>query len=102
MEQLVAEQTERLAILAQRHGVLRLDVFGSATNNSFDAAHSDLDFLVTFVDHPPGGMANAYFGLLEDLQQLFDRDIDLVTQRSIRNPYFQASLEASRQPVYVA
>lgn len=102
MEQLVADQTERLAALARRHGVLRLDVFGSAANDQFDEAHSDLDFLVTFVDRPPGGMANAYFGLLEDLQQLFDRKVDLVTQRSVGNPYFQASLEESRQPIYVA
>jgi hypothetical protein len=39
-------------------------------------------------------------GLLLALEQLFQREIDLVTERSIRNPYFRKAVEASRQLVY--
>lgn len=102
MQRLIEDRTSELATLARRRGVSRLDVFGSATQEEFDEAHSDLDFVVVFIDRPPGGMANAYFGLLEDLQQLFGRRVDLVTERSIRNPWFRESIDESRQPVYVA
>ncbi|MDN5936897.1 MAG: nucleotidyltransferase domain-containing protein [Nitrosospira sp.] len=102
MQSLIEDRTEELVILARRHGVSRLDVFGSAATGEFDEAHSDLDFVVAFVEQPPEGVANAYFGLLEDLQQLFGRQVDLVTERSIRNPYFRESVEETRRPVYVA
>ncbi len=102
MQNLIARHSEELAKLARRYGVSQLDVFGSAATGEFDDAHSDLDFIVVFFDEPPGGIANAYFGLLEDLQRLFSRKVDLITERSIRNPYFRESVEESRRPVYVA
>ncbi len=92
----------QLTELAERHGVLRLDVFGSAGGPNFNPATSDLDFLVTFEDEPPGGMADAYFDLLEALERLFNRPVDLVTERSISNPYFRRSVNESRRVVYVA
>ena len=95
------EATE-LAELAHRFGVARLDLFGSGAGEHFDPSHSDLYFLVTFQDTPPGGMANAYFGLLEGLERLFERPVDLVTERSIKNPYFLRSVNQTRRPVYVA
>ncbi len=91
-----------LATLAQRYGVARLELFGSAVTGEFDPAKSDLDFLVEFVEQPPGGMARAYFGLLEELEALFCCSVDLVTDRSIKNPYFRQSVDESRRPVYVA
>lgn len=102
MQSFLTARAAELSALAQRHGVARLDVFGSAAAGSFDDAGSDIDFVVSFVEQPPGGVANAYFGLLEDLQELFGRPIDLIVDRSIRNPWFRQSVDASRRTVYVA
>lgn len=38
--------------------------------------------------------------MAEALEALFGRRVDLVTERSIRNPYFRQTVEASRQRVY--
>lgn len=100
MINLVESRIDEIAALARRHGVQRLELFGSATSQRFDTTHSDLDFLVQFVDAPPGGLAHAYFGLLQDLEGLFSRPVDLTIERSIRNPYFRKSVDESRQPVY--
>ena len=99
---MIGAYTSQLAELAKRHGVVQLDVFGSAAGADFDPSTSDLDFLVVFQETPPGGMADAYFGLLEDLERLFNRSVDLVTERSIKNPYFRRSISDSRCSVYVA
>lgn len=99
---IIHDYADELETLARRYGVARLEVFGSAATGEFDPARSDLDFLVEFTDDPPGGMAHAYFGLLEALKSLFDRRVDLVTERSIKNPYFRESVNESRRPVYVA
>jgi Nucleotidyltransferase domain len=48
VDALVREKLEQGAELCRRHSVLRLSLFGSAVRQDFDAARSDLDFLVDF------------------------------------------------------
>ena len=78
MVPLVAAKHEALARLCRRFRVRRLELFGSATAGRFDDDTSDLDFLVEFDDFEPAGYADAYFGLLEELQAFFERDVDFV------------------------
>ena len=78
MDPAVQQKLSALRVLRTRYGVRRLELFGSATTVGFDASRSDLDFLVEFLPLEPGQYANAYFGLKEDLEALFDRDVDLV------------------------
>jgi predicted nucleotidyltransferase len=102
MNAIVESKLGDVAELCRRHHVRRLDLFGSATSDRFDPTRSDLDFLVEFEMMPPGEYANSFFDLLLELEQLFNRHIDLVTGSSIENPYFRASVERSRQPLYAA
>lgn len=82
-----------VANLCRRYGVRRLDVFGSAAvQETFDPNRSDVDLLVEFEPHTGMGPADQYFGLLEELQGLFQREIDLVSVRGLRNPYFIESV----------
>jgi len=101
----VEDKRPQLAELCRAYHVRRLELFGSATATAadrFDADASDLDFLVEF--QPTGEMnpADQYFGLLEALKQLFGREVDLVTVRSLRNPYFIQSVNATREAVYAS
>ena len=66
----------------------RLEVFGSAAASRFDPATSDLDFLITLEDLRPGQYADNYFGLLEALEELFQRPVDVVVSSAITNPIF--------------
>src|SRR5699024_287100 len=75
----VDAHTEDLARLARRYGVSRLELFGSAAAGDFDIKHSDIDFLVEFEDEGPANKFNKYFGLRNDLIELFERPVDLVT-----------------------
>jgi len=88
-----------LQALCRTHGVERLALFGSATSETFDAASSDLDFIVRFADTSPG-YAYRYLDFAEALEELFGRDIDLVTERSISNPYFRKTFDSTREVVY--
>jgi len=88
-----------LHALCREYGVERLELFGSATSEAFDAASSDLDFIVRFAD-TSSGYADRYLDFAEALEELFGRDVDLVTERSISNPYFRKSVDATREVVY--
>jgi uncharacterized protein len=95
-----ASLRQPLANICQRFRVERLYLFGSAAEGQFDCERSDLDFLVTLQGQPPGEYADNYLGLAEALENLFGRPADLVTERSIRNPYFRETVFAARQLLY--
>ena len=99
---LIEENRQALQRLCVRHHIARLELFGSAAKGLFDAQTSDLDFLVEFLPLQPGEYADAYFTLLESLQALFGRPIDLVMAHAIRNPYFLQSVNETRTVVYAA
>jgi hypothetical protein len=99
----IEENYESLKRLCKKYRVKRFEVFGSAlTGEGFDPKNSDLDFLVEFLPLQPGEHADAYFGLLEALQDLFTRSIDLVETKAIRNPYFLESINQNRKEIYAA
>jgi uncharacterized protein len=103
MLRMIEDRMVVLISLCVRYRVLRLEVFGSAARDeTFDTVASDLDFLVEFQDLAEGQHADAYFGLLEELQDLFQRPVDLVMTRAIKNPYFLQAIEGDRKVLYAA
>ena len=103
MIRLIEDNCEVLKELCTKYQVRRLEVFGSAlTGKDFDAETSDLDFLVEFLPLRQGEYADTYFGLLEALESLFSRHVDLVMPRAIKNPYFLESINKNRKVLYAA
>jgi uncharacterized protein len=102
VNRLIEAKREQLERICRRRGVQQIELFGSATGPNFDAAKSDLDFLVMFQELGPDEYADAYFGLLEDLQELFQRPVDLVVATAITNPYFQKAVDSTRTLIYAA
>jgi uncharacterized protein len=102
MISLIEQHLPEVAVVCSRFGVQSLEVFGSAADGAFDPARSDIDFLVEFRQDDAGSLFHRYFGLQEALEQLFGRKIDLVTASALRNPYFIAAVNQSRQSVYAS
>jgi predicted nucleotidyltransferase len=98
--EIVEANLPALRALCRRFGVRRLDLFGSAATGRFDPARSDLDFLVEFEDVPPGGYAHAYFGLLEQLEAMFQRKVNLLTLPSLKNPYLRKQIFSERRLLF--
>jgi len=102
MIDLIVNQRSQIEQLCREHRVRRLEVFGSASDNRFDPANSDIDFLVDFLPLKDNEYADAYFGLLENLQALLGRPVDLVMTAAANNPYFIQSITKSRTELYAA
>jgi hypothetical protein len=99
---IVEERLDDLGQLCRKFRVKRLDLFGSAATHEFDPVESDLDFLVEFQPDEDMNPADQYFGLLEELERLFGRGVDLVMVRAMRNPYFIEAVNKTRRTVYAA
>ena len=78
MNRFVQEKLKDMVGLCKNRGVRRLALFGSAATGSFDRSSSDLDLIVEFNPMSPVQHADNYFGLMEDLQKLFDVPVDLI------------------------
>ncbi len=102
IEHQLLEHSAELRETCRRHRVRRLDLFGSAATGLFDPASSDMDLLVGFEEDYFPGIADTYLELAEHLEKLFGRHIDLLTERSIRNPYLRESISQTRVPLYEA
>ena len=99
---LVSQVLPEIRALCQRQGVQRMSIFGSATNEKFSPDTSDVDFLVNFFDSDKPGIASRYLDLAEGLEHALHRPVDLVTERSLRNPIFREVVEKSKVLIYDA
>jgi uncharacterized protein len=89
--------------VCRRLGVRRLELFGSAAVGAFRSQSSDIDLLVEFEPEAiDDAYADRYFDLLESLEQLFGRPIDLVVDSAIKNPYFRESVDRTKALLYAA
>jgi hypothetical protein len=99
---LVNTHREQLEELCKRFHIKRLYLFGSAATGAFKSETSDLDFLVEFERVDQMNTADQYFGLLEGLKATFKQDVDLVSVRAMRNPYFIQEVNKTRMLLYAA
>lgn len=98
---LVANESAAVAALCHRYGVVRLDLFGSATTNAFDSARSDLDFLAEFAAPAPTvEYADRLLDFADALETLLKRRVDVVSATAIRGSRLADTIAATRQLVY--
>jgi predicted nucleotidyltransferase len=102
MQKILENKIKDLQIIFSTLGVKRLYAFGSVVSDKFNT-ESDIDFLISFGDKLSiEEYTNNYFSLHYKLQDLFKRKIDLVTERTLSNPYFIESIDESKQLIYEA
>jgi predicted nucleotidyltransferase len=102
MQPIITENREKIAELCRTHHVRRLSVFGSAVRDDFDPERSDVDLLVDFASLSELEYAPNYFDFLKNLDELFGRKVDLVSDRYIRNPYFRKAVDQDKVLLYAA
>ncbi len=103
MHAAISDKKDELAELCRRHGVARLEVFGSAARGTdFDPQSSDADFLVEFRLDDGRAPLRQYLDFAEELRRTLGRPVDLVESGAVRNPYLRAAIDRSRELVYAS
>jgi predicted nucleotidyltransferase len=96
---IVEKNIDRLKRLCEKYKVAKLYVFGSVISNRF-TKESDIDFLVTFNKIDLEDYADNYFDLKFSLEDLFKRNIDLLEEKAITNPFFKKTIDNSKELIY--
>lgn len=102
MNKVLTEKLPQVAELCRSVGVRQLDAFGSVVRGDFDEESSDLDFLVELQEAPAVVYGRAYFKLKDGLEAIFGRSVDLLTIKSLANPYLRKRVLAEKRSVYAA
>jgi uncharacterized protein len=79
--------------------VEELYVFGSILTDKFHP-NSDIDFIVSIAITEPLEYGEKYFNLKFDLEQIFQRKIDLLEAKAIRNDVFKNLINQKKQLIY--
>jgi predicted nucleotidyltransferase len=99
---IIEKRKNEIIQICQTLKVKRLYLFGSVMNENF-REDSDIDFLISFKDNLSiQEYTNNFFALHYKLRELLNRDIDIVTERTLSNPYFIASIDESKELIYEA
>jgi len=94
---------DELADACRRHGVARIEIFGSAMRIAdFDPARSDVDFLVDFA---PRTTRDPYLKFEAELEAILGRRVDLLDRKALvasRNHIRRHSILSHTETIYVA
>ena len=102
MHLIIEKHKEALKHICEVLKIKRLYAFGSVVSDRF-TDKSDIDFLISFSDNLTfDEYTNNYFSLHYKLRELFNRDIDIVTERTLSNPFFIESINETRELIYEA
>lgn len=85
--------------LCEMHKVKKLYAFGSILTDKFNT-DSDVDFIVDFEPFEIALYADNYYALKFSLEAILNRSVDLLEEKSIKNPYFLQSIKNERQLIY--
>ena len=96
---LVEKNIDKVRDLCLKHKVGRLFAFGSVITDRF-RSDSDIDLIVDFSGVELYDYADNYFDLIYSLERLFNRDVDLLEDKAISNPYLRRNIDSSKQLIY--
>jgi hypothetical protein len=101
MNIILEQNIDKIKEYCSQLGIKELYAFGSSVQGNF-TNESDLDFLISFKDLSFKDYTDNYFKLHDLLEELFGRPVDLITDRSLSNPYFIKDVEKTKELIYAA
>ena len=96
---LIENNIEKIAALCKKHKVGKLFAFGSILTDHFKD-NSDIDLIVSFNKAEVGDYFDNYFDFKYALEELFGREVDLLEEQTIKNPYLKRNVDATKALIY--
>src|SRR5512146_1086304 len=91
---------QTIAEFCQKWKITEFALFGSVLRDDF-RPDSDIDVLVRFAPDAAWSLFD-WVHMIDELKVLFGREIDLVEQSGLRNPFRRREILGTRQVLYAA
>lgn len=96
---LIETNIQKIAALCKKYKVNKLFVFGSILTNRFND-NSDVDLVVSFNKAEVSDYFDNYFDFKYALEELFGREVDLLEEQTIKNPYLKKNVDRTKALIY--
>lgn len=96
---LIENNIQKIIALCKKHKVNKLFVFGSILTDRFNK-NSDVDLIVSFNKVEVEDYFDNYFDFKYSLEELFDKEVDLLEEQTIKNPYLKKNVDATKTLIY--
>ncbi len=100
MNEIITKNKQNLVALFQKNKVKKAYVFGSVLNSNFNE-NSDIDLIIDFESNlQPLEKGELWWSLYEDLKKLFNKEVDIINESKIKNPYFLQEINSTKELIY--
>ncbi len=100
MQTTLKENLPLIFSLFKEKKVVKAYAFGSAISNNFNS-ESDFDFLISFDKSlSPLQKGENWFAVYYSLKMILKRDVDLLREEDIKNPYLLKSINNNKELIY--
>jgi len=96
---LIQNYKKEIINLCKIHKVKSLYAFGSVLTEKFNT-ESDVDLIVDFQKIDVLDYGDNYYNLKFSLEDIFNRNVDLLEEKAIQNPYFLKTLNQNKRLIY--
>jgi predicted nucleotidyltransferase len=91
---------QQIAAFCEKWGLSEFSLFGSVVRDDF-GPDSDVDVMIRLDPGKPHGGWD-WVEMIDELQMIFGRKVDLTSPRILENPFRRRSILIDRQVVYAA
>ncbi len=95
----IKDHIEQIIALCNAHDVNSLFAFGSVVSGKLQPV-SDIDLIVDIDSKDPIDYSDNYFALKFELEEIFNRPVDLLEDKALNNPFLKKQIDNSKVLVY--
>jgi len=95
----IEELRKEISPLCEKHRIAYVDAFGSIARSE-QTQESDIDLIIEFAEPRKDKTSTRFFGFLHDLEDRFHHRVDLLTEKSLRNPFLKETVNRDRIRIY--
>ena len=96
---IIEQNKNKIESLCKIHNVDKLYIFGSVATSNF-TDKSDIDFLVKFRKFDLERYFENYMSLKDKLNKVFNREVDLIEEQTLKNPILIYSINKNKELIY--
>ncbi|MDD7984258.1 nucleotidyltransferase domain-containing protein [Lentisphaera marina] len=96
---IIEELKKELPEVCEKYDIAFVDLFGSIARDE-GTESSDLDLIIDFQEPKSRHASKRYFGFLHSIEDKFGKNVDLLTPKSLSNPFLLNEVNKDRIRLY--
>ncbi len=85
--------------VCKRYRIAYVDAYGSIARNE-QGENSDIDLIIELEEPRRESISKRFFGFIHALEDHYGQQVDVLTEKSLKNPYLIRSIEKDRVRIY--